>query len=105
MLGFGFLGGLLARMGVDPEIEILKTILEATEAPAINVLLFVFTLVFTVGPILGAYSIGGKLGLLAVAIAWISGFIIVSGSGLTVFGALLLISAMFIGAMAPDSKL
>lgn len=109
VVGFGFLGGLFTRVGVDPEEEILKALLEVAKSfspsmgPIFPVLLFLFTALLTISSILGAYRLGGIIGLIAVAFAWMGGFIMVGGSSTeSIIGIALLIVAMIIGGSAPE---
>ncbi len=109
VLGFGFLGGIFTRVGVDPETMILQGLLEVLESflppPMGSIkspLLILFMVLLTVGPIYGAYRLGRGIGLLAVALAWFGGFIIVLGSINAVVGLFFLIAAIFIGGIAVD---
>lgn len=100
VLGFGFLGGLFTRVGIDPEEEILRALLMAffpNNELMISFAIFCIGLISTIGSILSALAVGGRLGLLIVALAWIAGFIILMGGSLSVLGALLLIATMILG--------
>ena len=107
VLGFGFLGGLFAWVGVDPEEEILKGLLRAffpNNESMISIVLVLFVLLSVFISILGTLAVGGKLGLLAVALAWISGFTMPLGNSWTVVGAAFLIAALIIGPLACEQK-
>jgi len=100
VLGFGFLGGLFAWVGIDPEEEVLRALLRAffpNNELIISVAIFGIVLVSTAVSILGTLAMGGKLGLLTVAFAWMAGFVMPMGDSLSVLGALLLIAAIILG--------
>lgn len=109
VVGFGFLGGLFARVGVDPEGEILKALLEVAKSflpslgPINSLLLFLLTTFFTILSVLRAYSLGGVLGLVAVAFGWIGGFMVFGRSSIEIIlGLILLILAIIIGQSAAE---
>jgi len=107
VLGFGFLGGLFTWAGVDPEEEIVKGLLRAfltNNESMITIVLILFVLFSTTVGILGTLAMGGKVGLFATALAWISGFVLPIGGSWTIFGTILLITALIIGPIACDSK-
>jgi len=98
----GFFGGIFLKVGVDPEGEIIKALISAFPiSPAITQLLSalagLFLIALTVADLKEAYSMGGGLGLFIVAVAFISGLIILSASE---FGALLLFFAIFLAKFA-----
>jgi hypothetical protein len=103
VLMFGFLGGIWLRVGISPEGAISEAIVEIIKAinpeiaPLIAILFTVLAIVFFIGSIIGAYGIGGHLGLLAVILAIIAGYF------LSEFGVILLFFAIIIGWVAPDS--
>ena len=109
VIGFGFLGGLFAHVGVDPEGEILKALLEVVKSflpslgPVNFLLLFFFTVFFTILSILKAYGLGGVIGLVAVTFGWIGGFMIFGrSSNEVILGLIFLIIAIIIGQSATE---
>ena len=100
VLGFGFLGGLFTWAGVDPEEEIVKGLLRAffpNNEIVVTLVVVLFVLLSTGLGILGTLAMAGKLGLVVVALAWISGFLLPIGSSLTILGLVLLIVAFIAG--------
>jgi CBS domain containing-hemolysin-like protein len=107
VLGFGFLGGLFAWVGSDPEEEDLRALIRAfltNNELMISAVIFGFVLISTVVSILGTLAMGGKFGLLVVAIAWIAGFTIPMGGSLSILGAILLIVALILGPVAYEHR-
>lgn len=110
VITFGFLGGLFTRVGVDPETELMKALLGILEqfVPSMKLLnpwvLILITIGLTILSILGIYSLGGKIGLFAVACAWIGGFIIIGDSTQAIIGISLFLIALFIGMYAMESR-
>jgi hypothetical protein len=104
VLGFGFLGGLFTYVGVDPEEELIRALLKiAIDNPVLlSVVMLLIALATTAAGIFGTYSAAGKLGLLVVGVAWVSGFIISIGGNFTVFGAFLLIGTFLLGPVVYD---
>lgn len=98
VMGIGFLGGLFSRAGINPEREIIKAL---TSAFQVNSTLFIlFSFIITILSLYAAYSLGGVLGLLAILLGFISGYLIFVPSTAGI-GALLLIIAVFLGWIAP----
>lgn len=100
VLGFGFLGGLFAWVGIDPEEEILRALLRAllpNNELTISIVIFGIVSTSALVSILGALAMGGKLGLLVVAFAWIAGFLLPMGGSWSILGALLLVTALVLG--------
>lgn len=97
VIGLGFLSGLWIYAGVDPTAEILKSF--SAIVPRMSGFLWLIAAVSTIGSIAGAYSMGGRLGLLAVFLAFLGGIFI--GSSL---GIWLLIGGVILGLFAPQSK-
>jgi hypothetical protein len=107
VLGFGFLGGLFVWVGIDPEEEIVRGLLRAafpTNELAVSGLVILFALGSIVASIFGTWKMAGKWGLLAVGLAWISGFILPIGSSWSIVGVFLLIAAVIIGPAACKSS-
>ena len=100
VLTFGFLGGLFAWAGVDPDEMILRSLLAViypNNPFMVSLLIIVFVIITTAIGILGTYAMAGKLGLIVVGVAWISGFIIPMGGTATVVGGLLFVGAYIAG--------
>jgi len=106
---FGFFGGLFTRVGVDPETELVKALLKILEVfvpsigPFYPLILALIIGALTILSILGAYSLGGILGLVSVACAWVAGLIIIGGSIQSLIGIFFLFGAMFIGWYATEN--
>ena len=98
-LGFGFLGGLLTHIGVNPEAEVFQNLVKVT-IPGNGFLLFLVVIMvgiaITAIGILGTYADLGKMGFLIVVSAWASGLIILVGDVFTFFGAFFLIGAILL---------
>lgn len=90
----GFCGGLFAGVGVDPEKEIIKAV-----APHLLLVFGLFLFLIFILRLLIAYSLGGVLGIFAVMIAFISGYIITDPPSAE-FGVILLFVAVFLGWIA-----
>ncbi len=105
VLFFGFLGGLFTYFGVNQDEQVIRPLLE-TAIPSDGFLLsFVIILIgiaITIIGVLGIYADAGKLGLLVVGCAYISGLIMPSRD-LTVIGAFLLIGAVLLGPVVYDA--
>jgi hypothetical protein len=100
VLGFGFLGGLFAYVGVDPEEEVMRSLLAIAipnNASLLSLVAILLGIVGTFTGIAGAYAAAGKGGLIVVAVAWIAGVTISAGSTLTTIGAFLLVGALVTG--------
>jgi hypothetical protein len=92
VIGLGFLSGLWIYAGVDPTAEIVKSL--SMVVPEWSGLLWLLVVVGTIGSIAGAYRMGGKLGLLAVFLAFLGGILVAS------VGILLLVIGMILGPIA-----
>ncbi|MCK4435266.1 hypothetical protein KAU87_00485 [Candidatus Bathyarchaeota archaeon] len=101
VLGFGFLGGLLFRVGVDPEGIILESLFQAfLPFPDIisSILAFLIAAVLTLMSVVAALESGGTIGVFAVSLGWLAGFILVGGSSIeAILGLVFLILAVLIG--------
>jgi len=110
VLGVGFVGGIFARIGVDPEAEAFKALIAvATElakfvspslASQISLLFWFLSVIIAIFSLITIYFCGGIMGLLAVGLAWLAGFFIVVNP---LAGLLLLIISASIGILAPSS--
>lgn len=92
VIGLGFFSGLWIYAGVDPTAEIVKSL--SLIVPEMSGLLWFLVVAFTIISIWGAYSMGGKLGLLAVFLAFLGGILVAS------VGILLLVIGMILGPVA-----
>jgi len=105
VLGFGFLGGLFTWVGVDPEEEVIRALLRVVFPDnefMVSLIIFLIVIGSTATGILGIYGLAGKLGLIIVGLAWISGFIIAIGGTATSIGAFLIIGLVLIGPVLLD---
>ena len=92
VIGLGFLSGFWIYAGVDPTAEIVKSL--SIIVPEMSGFLWLLVVVATIISIAGAYSMGGRLGLLAVFLAFLGGIFIGS------WGILLLVVGMILGPIA-----
>lgn len=90
-LVFGFLGGLFTHFALN---------FSTYAPPTIPSLLALTTIAWLVGTILSARKVAGSLGLMTLALAWTSGFIVLGGEPLMSVGITLLMSSTAIGAFA-----
>lgn len=97
VIGLGFIGGLFARAGVDPEWEIIKALTSVANLNPIPFLLI--SALTTIISLFVAYSLGGPLELFAIAFGFLSGYIILDSST-TVAGTFILILAIIVGLIA-----
>lgn len=106
VLSFGFLGGLFTWAGIDPEEEIIKTLLRVAfpnNEPMVMLAIVLFIVGSTVAGVLLTYQMAGKWGLFVVGMAWISGFALPMGESFSVLGTFLLIGALILGPIVCDS--
>jgi predicted transcriptional regulator len=89
MLVSGFLGGLFVHFGVDTGI------LSTTSG-----LMTLITLAWLAATVLCSCKVAGTLGVATLALACMSGFIVIVGEPLTSLGVILLMSSTTIGALA-----
>ena len=92
VIGLGFLSGLWIYAGIDPTAEIVKSL--SLIVPEMSGLLWFLVITSTIISIWGAFYMGGKLGLVAVFLAFLGG--IFAGS----WGILLLMIGMILGPIA-----
>lgn len=91
VLIFGFLGGLFIHFGLNIGTGTLSTT---------SVLLTLTVFVWLVTAILCARRVTGSLGIITLALAWVSGYIVTVGEPLTSLGIMLLMSSTTLGAFA-----
>jgi predicted transcriptional regulator len=89
VLIFGFLGGLYIHFGLN--IGTLSTT---------SVLLTLTVFAWLATAILCARRVTGSLGIITLALAWVSGYIVIVGEPLTSLGIMLLMSSTTLGAFA-----
>lgn len=94
-LVLGFFGGLFIHFGIG--FGMLSIFTQVSTIPLILTLSMIVWLAST---ILFTRRAVGNLGVITLALAWISGFIVVRGDPLTSMGVTLLTSSMAIGAFA-----
>jgi hypothetical protein len=105
VLGFGFLGGLFAWAGVDPEEEVVKALLRVAipnNELLVSLVIVLFVLGSTAMGIYGTLQVAGQLGLAVVGMAWVSGFTI-GISSLSLVGVILLILALVLASIVCDN--
>jgi uncharacterized membrane protein len=106
VIGFGFIGGLISRIVVDPEGLIIESLLEAigilnpSFQPFISLILLLIALGVMPTSILLAFSKGRILGLISVALSWLGGFLFIGGDIQTYSGITLVILAIILGTFA-----
>ncbi len=106
VIGFGFLSGLWARIGFNPEDKVVEVLLEIinTLIPSLNIRRL-FGLASALGiwgillEVISSYKIGGGLGLLAIFLAFVAGAIANPNPDWWVIPFFL---AIFIGIFAPQ---
>jgi predicted transcriptional regulator len=91
VLIFGFLGGLYVHLGLNIGTGTLSTT---------SVLLTLTVFAWLATAILCARKVTGSLGIITLALAWMSGYIVVVGEPLTSLGIMLLMSSATLGAFA-----
>jgi predicted transcriptional regulator len=95
ILAFGFLGGLFIHFGVDFGIFAL-----VPQGQLTSFLLTLTAFIWLVSTVICARRTVGNVGVITLALAWMSGFIMIKGDPFTTLGATLLISSIGIGAFA-----
>jgi hypothetical protein len=96
VIGFGFLSGVFVNVGVDPESLLIDTLLKVLaqinpDTSWLGVLFTILGVIVLIVTILGAYVMGGGIGLVAVFLAFLGGVFI------TTFGWIFLIVGVVIG--------
>jgi hypothetical protein len=109
VIGFGFLGGLFARVGLDPESVIYDALLEVVKSllptltPIFSLIFLLLAILSIASSILAAYRLGGLIGLLSVGFGFVGGFIMVGGSSTeAIVGTILLVIAIPLGKVASE---
>lgn len=110
MLSSGFLGGLFAKIGIDPEQKVLEELLKIaipaiqihnpTAAFLLLILAALLPMVSFIINVMRTYGLGRILGLLAVVVAWFSGFWILDFPYIMFW---LLLIAFILGLLATHS--
>jgi hypothetical protein len=95
VIGLGLLGG----MGIDPGGEILKAILQLMPNNNFGFLLFLISILVTIVSIMGAFAMGGWIGIIAVVLAFFGGLFINNQ-----IGAWFIVIAILLGLIAPNTK-
>ena len=97
VIGFGFLSGLWINVGVNPESEIYKALIEASGQSSLYIFLWILDIIFILGIIYGSYRIACWFGLVAVGLAFFGGIFITFSAGIW-----LLIFGLILGLFAPN---
>jgi len=95
VLAFGFLGGLFIHFGVSVGVFSI-----VPQGQTISLLLTLAAVAWLGSTILCARRAVGNFGVITLALAWLSGFIVAKGDPLTTLGVTFLISSIGIGAFA-----
>lgn len=103
VVGFGFLSGLFARLGGDPESIAISTIFKALEplvpyAGMLAVLFAIMSLIEPVSRLLAGYNVGGFLGIIAIVLGFLAGYAIMQNTSI---GVPLLMVAIVFGYLSP----
>lgn len=105
VLGVGFVSGFWIALGVNPEAVIFESFREVMETinpdSGFGYLFTLIPLLSTVCSLIGAYTMGGKVGIFALALAFVGGLVFLSGPLMSV---ILLIASMFIGSVGVDNN-
>jgi hypothetical protein len=106
VIGFGFLSGLWTAIGIDPEGILLSFLEKAVDIvypdPTIRYLFLILPTLLLIVSIIGAYSAGKMMGLVSVLIAYISGLLLVSRTGIAL---VLLCGAVLLGYLSTNPRL
>jgi len=100
IVGWGFLSGLFMGIGVDPDAEIIKALLEVAAdysvvvATILRIVFVIGGLYSTIRSVIYVYSKQGQLGVVAVGCAFVGGLMLGLGLGA---GILFLIVGILIG--------
>lgn len=104
VIGFGFLSGVFVNVGVDPEGLLIDTLMKLLaqinpDAAWLGILFTILGVIILIVTILGAYALGGPIGLVAVFLAFLGGVFITMQ-----FGWILLIVAVVIGLFIGETN-
>lgn len=101
VIGLGFLSGLWIAVGIDPQAELFKalnTFLNYVNPESrLGILFFLVPIVILFCSIIGAYFLGGKLGLIAVAFGFLGGLLFLASPLISIF---VLFLGMVLGIIA-----
>jgi hypothetical protein len=80
VFGLGFMSGFWIAIGVDPEAAITNAFSEAANSvlPGSGIFIWLMPVISSVISVGGAYALGGGLGLIAVAIAFAGGAVLLA---------------------------
>lgn len=105
IVGLGFISGFWIAVGVNPEaiiFESLRTVMETLNPDSgFGYMFTLFPLLLTVGSLIGAYAMGGKIGMFAIGIAFVSGILFVSAP---IISLIMLGAAMLVGSAAVEKN-
>ncbi len=103
--GFGFVEGIWLAVGVNPESEVLNALTDILVNLGVDTgsifLLQILPIIVLLGTIFTVYSVGGKLGMVAVGCAFVSGLLILVSPIVTV---VLLLAALVLGGIAENER-
>jgi len=105
VMGFGFLSGIFLAVGVDPEGEIIKVLIELLSqynpelALTYSIIFGIISILILIVTIFASYNFGGIIGLIAIFCAFLGGLIILFN---IYIGFILLLIGLFLGPIAPD---
>ena len=96
VIGSGFLSGVWIAIGIDPEQQLLSTMMMMMDNlnPAIKWFILLLPTILTFFTAIIIYARGGFIGLLAVFIAFLGGTMMMTKP---VIGAVLAVSAVILG--------
>jgi hypothetical protein len=105
IVGLGFISGFWIALGVNPEaiiFESLRTVMETLNPDSgFSFMFTLFPLLLTIGSVVGAYAMGGKIGMIAIGIAFVGGLLLISAP---LFSVILMVIAMMIGSVAVENN-
>jgi len=105
VIGFGFLSGIFLAIGVDPQAEILKNLLNLLAqynpdlASWYTIIFGIISVLILILTVLYAYGAGGLVGIVAILFAFGGGLLILWQP---IIGIILLIIGVFLGRIAPN---
>ncbi len=98
---FGFFEGFWLAIGIDPEAKILgaltKVLIKFHAGPTYILLLKILPIIILIGTLFLIHHLGGKLGFIAVILAFFSGLLILNSPLIAIC---LFLMALYIGNIA-----
>lgn len=103
--GFGFVEGIWLAVGINPESEVLNALTNILVNQGVDTgsifLLQILPIIVLLGTIFTVYIVGGKLGMIAVGCAFVSGLLILFSPIVTI---ILLLAALVLGGIAENER-